>query len=183
MKLARVVFTILFGAFALVACGTAPQNTLQPTVMPSPAALPSPQRGLTVAAATPTTQPAATTAPTATAPIIGQTVAVSGGAFTRVSPEELKAMLARKNFVFVNTHIPYEGEIAQTDSFMPFDTIAQNLQQLPADQNAQIFLYCRSGRMSTEAAETLVKLGYTNVWELGGGMIEWARKGFTLIQK
>jgi rhodanese-related sulfurtransferase len=35
-----------------------------------------------------------------------------------------------------------------------------------------ILVYCRSGRRSKLAAETLVQLGYTNVKEFGG-IIDW----------
>jgi rhodanese-related sulfurtransferase len=33
--------------------------------------------------------------------------------------------------------------------------------------------------MSTIAAEELVKLGYTDVWNLEGGMVEWEQAGYT----
>ena len=35
-----------------------------------------------------------------------------------------------------------------------------------------IMVYCRSGRRSKEAAEKLVKLGYTNIVEFGG-ILDW----------
>jgi rhodanese-related sulfurtransferase len=37
--------------------------------------------------------------------------------------------------------------------------------------------------MSTEAAQTLVQLGYTNVWNLDGGMIAWENSGRPLPGK
>jgi rhodanese-related sulfurtransferase len=55
--------------------------------------------------------------------------------------------------------------------------------EYPADKNAKIVLYCRSGRMSTIVAKELVKAGYTNVWNLDGGMIAWEKAGFELIRK
>jgi len=85
-----------------------------------------------------------------------------------------------KDFFFVNTHIPYEGEIAQTDAFIAYDQMEQSLSQLPADRKAKIVLYCRSGRMSAIAAESLTRLGFTNVWDLEGGMIAWVSAGFPL---
>ncbi len=110
----------------------------------------------------------------------GQKVSVSGGAYTDVSAVELQAMLEKKDFVFVNVHIPFQGDIAGTDLSIRYDQIEQNLAQLPADKNAKIVLYCRSGRMSEIAAGKLVSLGYTDVWNLAGGMVAWEAAGFPL---
>ena len=111
--------------------------------------------------------------------VIGKQVSVSAGSYTDVSVTELQTMLANKDFSFVNVHIPFEGNIANTDLSIPFDQIAQNLDKLP-DKNARIVLYCRSGRMSAIAAETLVGLGYTNVWNLSGGMSAWEQAGLKI---
>ena len=43
--------------------------------------------------------------------------------------------------------------------------------ELP-DKDAEILIYCRSGRRSAEAAGKLAKLGYTNVADFGG-IIDW----------
>ena len=51
-----------------------------------------------------------------------------------------------------------------------------DIPELP-DKNQLIMVYCRSGRRSKEAAEKLVKLGYTNIVEFGG-IIDW--KGETV---
>ena len=45
------------------------------------------------------------------------------------------------------------------------------LEELPV-LDAEILVYCRSGRRSAEAAEKLVKIGYTNVSDFGG-IIDW----------
>jgi len=112
----------------------------------------------------------------------GETVSVTGGAYENVSPDELSVMLKNKDFVFINVHIPFAGIIAGADLSIPYDEIEQNLSQLPADKNSKIVLYCRSGRMSAIAAENLASLGYTNIWNLDGGMVGWEQAGYEIQQ-
>jgi rhodanese-related sulfurtransferase len=119
------------------------------------------------------------TAPLA-AEVVGKQITVDGGGFyTDVSVAELQTMLANKDFTFINVHIPFEGNIANTDLSIPYDQVAQNLDKLP-DKDAKIVLYCRSDRMSNIAAKELVSLGYTNVWNLDGGMVAWEAAGLPI---
>lgn len=103
--------------------------------------------------------------------------------YVDISVDQLKSALAHKDFTMINVHIPYEGELPQTDAFIPYNEIEANMSQLPADKNARILLYCRSGRMSDEAARNLVELGYTNLVEVDGGMQAWQAAGNELITK
>ena len=112
--------------------------------------------------------------------VIGQEMQVSGGTYTDISVAELQSMLEEKDFVFVNVHIPFEGDIPKTDLSIPFDEIESNLDQLPADRDAKIVLYCRSGSMSSTAAKDLVSQGYTNIWNLAGGFNAWEAAGLPL---
>jgi rhodanese-related sulfurtransferase len=112
--------------------------------------------------------------------VSGKSVAVDGGSYTDVTPPELQTMLASKDFVFINVHIPFEGDIDATDLSIPYDEISQNLDKLPADKSARVVLYCRSGRMSDIAARELVGLGYTNIWNLAGGMVAWEAAGYSI---
>ena len=121
-----------------------------------------------------------TAAPQPPVEVVGKKVSVPGGSYTDISVAEMQTMLASKDFTFVNVHIPFEGDIAKTDVSIAYDQIDQHLDQLPADKNAKIVLYCRSGRMSTIAAETLVGLGYTNIWQLTGGMVAWEQAGLPI---
>ena len=115
-----------------------------------------------------------------TNPAAIETVSVAGGSYRNVPPQELQAMLKSKDFLLINVHTPFAGKIAGTDLSIPYDQIGQHLNELPADKSAGIVLYCRSGHMSSIAAETLVKLGYTNIWSLKGGMAAWEQAGYAI---
>jgi len=96
---------------------------------------------------------------------------------TNVTVHELQRLLTTKSFLFVDVHIPYEGNIPGTDVSIPFNKIEEHLAQLPADKDAKILLYCRSGGMGRVPARTLVRLGYTNVLNLAGGFDAWKAAG------
>ncbi len=119
-------------------------------------------------------------APNATA--VGERVEVSGGAYWNISVAELQAMRASDAVArLVNVHIPFQGDIAGTDVSIPFNEIADHLDQLPPGKDAPIALYCRGGPMSVRAATTLAELGYTKVYSLEGGFNAWAAAGLPMV--
>ena len=66
---------------------------------------------------------------------------------------------------FANGHIP--GAINVANETIGAETPAE----LP-DKDQVIYVYCRSGNRSKQAAEKLAALGYTNIIEFGG-IIDW----------
>lgn len=114
----------------------------------------------------------------------GETIVnTESGSYLDLTPEAFGARLEAPKVLLINTHVPYEGELPGTELFLPFDELETYVSILPRDKNAEILVYCRSGWMSTLSAETLVKLGYTNVKNLVGGMIAWEEAGYTLEQR
>lgn len=109
------------------------------------------------------------------------TEAPTGEAFSRLDPAAFADRMKEEGAVVVNVHIPYEGELENTDEFIPYDKIVGDA-RLPEDKDKQILLYCRSGRMSEEAGAALFQAGHTKVAHLEGGMIAWEHAGKELIQ-
>ena len=64
-----------------------------------------------------------------------------------------------------------EGHIAGA-ILIPYTEIENKAIEMIPDKDKLILVYCRSGRRSKIAAESLAKLGYTNVKEFGG-IIDW----------
>ena len=64
-----------------------------------------------------------------------------------------------------------EGHIKNAIN-LDYEEVTQKAESLLPDKNQLILIYCRSGRRSKIAAESLCQLGYTNVKEFGG-IIDW----------
>ena len=66
----------------------------------------------------------------------------------------------------------YDAGHIKDSILLPYTEIESKAEKMLPDKDAQILVYCRSGRRSKIASESLVKLGYTNVKEFGG-IIDW----------
>lgn len=95
--------------------------------------------------------------------------------YTSITMEEAKEVFAaaggyvildvRRADEFAGGHIPGAINIANED------IISNPPAELP-DMNQVIYVYCRSGRRSKEAASKLAAMGYTNIIECGG-ILDW----------
>lgn len=60
-----------------------------------------------------------------------------------------------------------DGHVEQAAN-IPHDEIATGITALTTDKDATIYVYCRSGRRSGIARDTLEEMGYTQVVNIGG---------------
>jgi len=107
----------------------------------------------------------------------------TSGSYTDINATDLASMLENKNFLLVNVSSPYQSEITGTDLFIPHNEIASSLSRLPSDKNSKLVVYCMVGAMSADTSKVLVSLGYTNVWNLSGGMLGWKQAGYPLVTR
>lgn len=68
-------------------------------------------------------------------------------------------------------HIPKAIHIAKGD-------LPSKIQKQIPELIQPIFLHCRSGVRSMQAANELLKLGYENVYSVTGGILAWEAAGF-----
>lgn len=81
------------------------------------------------------------------------------------SGEEHLILDTREQDEFDESHVP-------NAILIPYTEIENKAEEMLPDKDKLILVYCRSGRRSKIAAESLSKLGYTNVKEFGG-IIDW----------
>ncbi|MBL7058888.1 cupredoxin domain-containing protein [Candidatus Pacearchaeota archaeon] len=100
-----------------------------------------------------------------------------------VSSDQFEQLISSEEVYVINAHTPYIGEIEGTDlNAYNWENMDSYLDQLPEDKSTPIAIYCRSGRMSTISAHQLLELGYTNIYDLDGGMNTWQSSGRNLVQ-
>ena len=75
--------------------------------------------------------------------------------------------LAQSLWIDVRTAEEYNAGHLEGAINIPYDEIEQKIEAVSADKTADIQLYCRSGRRSGIALETLRGLGYSKVTNAG----------------
>lgn len=97
-----------------------------------------------------------------------------GEALTTVSVRDLQSALAqnpaptlidvREPFEYAEGHV--EGSV-----LVPLATVAARAGEFPKDE--PVYVFCRSGNRSLQAAQTLVAAGHTDVRNVEGGIVAW----------
>ncbi len=90
---------------------------------------------------------------------------------------ELEDAIAEKKGLLIDVREPEEyakGHIP-TARLLPLRTLLENSEDLPRDR--PIYLLCRSGRRSVRAMHFLLGLGFKEVFNLKGGILNWKAVG------
>nr|WP_255419059.1 rhodanese-like domain-containing protein [Methanohalophilus sp. RSK] len=106
-------------------------------------------------------------------------MSVSG--YTDVSVTQAKQMLGTEDIFLLDVrtqsefdegHIKYANLIGVTQ-------LPSRLDEVP--NNETILVYCKSGGRSASASSTLVGAGYTDVYNMEGGITAWKAAGYPVV--
>ena len=101
----------------------------------------------------------------------------------QVNSDELLEFIEINNAVLVDvrTHDEYSSGYIENSLNIDYLSIDfnQNVEEL--DKNTPIVLYCRSGKRSSRSANILSKLGFNEVYNLQGGILDWVEIGNTVV--
>lgn len=95
--------------------------------------------------------------------------------YEQITPQEAKEIMdSGEEHIILDTREQDEFDEGHIKGaiLIPYTEIENKAEEMLPDKDAQILVYCRSGRRSKIASESLAKLGYTNVKEFGG-IIDW----------
>jgi rhodanese-related sulfurtransferase len=101
-----------------------------------------------------------------------------------IAPEDVKkAIDAKEAYVLLDVRTPEEfkrNRIAGSVN-VPVDKVDCDVQKAIPDKSQKVFVYCLSGSRSVHAVDAMIKLGYTNVFDMPHGLLAWRVKGYPVI--
>jgi adenylyltransferase/sulfurtransferase len=91
-----------------------------------------------------------------------------------ITPVQLKKMMdAGEKFQLIDVREPHEYQICNLKGeLIPLATLPGKLGSL--DKNAHIIVHCRSGGRSAKAVTAMRQAGFTNAWNVAGGVLAWS---------
>lgn len=95
--------------------------------------------------------------------------------YEQISQEEAKRIIdSETGYIILDVREQYEYDEKHIPGavLMPYESTEELAPELLPDKEQLILVYCRSGRRSKIAAQTLADMGYTNIKEFGG-IIDW----------
>lgn len=99
----------------------------------------------------------------------------SRNAGVKINPTDAKKRLDTEKGIIlldVRTKNEYLEKHIPKSMLIPVDVLEDEASRKLSDKNAEIFVYCRSGNRSAMAVNTLLKMGYTHIYNLGG-IVRW----------
>ena len=101
-----------------------------------------------------------------------------------ISPKQAAEMLASKEAIILDVREADEWQAQHIAGaiHIPLVQVQKRLSELQQYKHATVIVQCRSGKRSAIAVDTLKSAGFTQVYNLAGGIIEWAKDGHQTTQ-
>lgn len=99
-----------------------------------------------------------------------------------IAPNRLQRRLQQRDdltVIDVRSADEYSSGHIADSRLLPLATLSQRYHEIPRDH--PVIVTCRSGARSRVAMQQLLKLGFTNITELEGGVLGWQRAGLPLV--
>jgi rhodanese-related sulfurtransferase len=96
---------------------------------------------------------------------------------------EFSTKVAEAGVITLDVRTPIEFAEGHIEGARLIDFQSGNFENEIAslDKNATYAVYCRSGNRSGQAVKVMQDAGFTNVFNMNGGVIDWANAGLPLV--
>lgn len=113
--------------------------------------------------------------------------------FETVSVDEAREMLEKDDFFLLDVRTPVEFNESHIEGAVliplengygsnlgPDQLLEARINEVPKGE--KVLVYCRTGRRSAVASQMLEDAGYTDVYNMGGGISEWIEAGYPVVR-
>lgn len=107
----------------------------------------------------------------------------SSSSANNLSVDEFSAKAAEPGVVTLDVRTPGEFAEGHIEGARLIDFQSGNFENEIAalDKNATYAVYCRSGNRSGQAVKVMQEAGFSNVFNMNGGVIDWSNAGLPLV--
>jgi rhodanese-related sulfurtransferase len=104
-----------------------------------------------------------------------------------ISPEEAYELIQKNkgnsDFIILDVRTRQEFSQGHIDGAVNLDFYSKSFREElnKLDKTKTYLVYCRTGHRSGLAAEIMKELGFKNVYNMMGGIVEWQAKGFPIV--
>jgi len=103
--------------------------------------------------------------------------------YSEIQPHDLVAMRESRPVLLVDVRNADEVARGIIEGAVHIPLAMLPIQYEALNKAENIVFYCHSGVRSAHAAAFAVNKGYKNVYNLAGGVLGWARAGYTFVPK
>ena len=111
------------------------------------------------------------------------TACSSDSAAQKVSPKEFSEVIADPTIVILDVRTPQEFAEGHLANAINIDFQSGKFEQEIAslDKTKTYAVYCRSGNRSGQAVKVMAKAGFTSLYDMDGGIIDWQAAGGQIV--
>jgi rhodanese-related sulfurtransferase len=101
-----------------------------------------------------------------------------------LSVSEFSSKITEAGIITLDVRTPGEFNEGHIEGALLVDFQSGNFENEieSLDKNKTYAVYCRSGNRSGQAVKVMSEAGFTNLYNLNGGVIDWANAGLPLVK-
>lgn len=99
-----------------------------------------------------------------------------------ISPAELNKV--NNDILLIDVRTPEEFSSGHIENSINIDYTADNFNDLISelDPEQEVYVYCKLGGRSGKSAKVMKEMGFTKIYDLDGGIMQWEKDGFKTVK-